>query len=87
MLAAGNHKCINAELFMLDVIKCITENNDESGDTYKIASPDAKQFSDECVDSRTTIKVQSEDNVEELDAGNCFIFFPQSLDVFWFHKL
>jgi hypothetical protein len=88
MLAAGDHKCINAESLVLDVIKCIIENNDESGDTFKITSPDDKQFLDECVDSRTTIKVQSEENCEEICPGNCFSLFPLSFTSFFcFRKL
>jgi hypothetical protein len=87
MLAAGDHKCINAESLVLDVIKCIIENNDESGDTFKITSPDDKQISDECVDPRTTIKVQSEDNYEEICPGYCFSFFLYLLQVFCFRKL
>jgi hypothetical protein len=80
MLAAGDHKCINAESLVLDVIKCIIENNDESGE---ITSPDDKQFSDECVDSRTTIKVQSEDNCDEICPGYCFSLFPLSFTSFF----
>jgi hypothetical protein len=86
MLAAGDHKCINAESLVLDVIKCIIENNDESGDTFKITSPDDKQISDECVDSRTTIKVQSEDNCEEICPGYCFSLFPLSFTSFLFSQ-